>query len=160
MTRRALLIAACCVALGCARAPSAGPRVSEAEAQAEVQRRLDQIWDSAAKRDFARLRSYHLYGPKFTEFKDGAPRGDAASGEQGERAFFSALSDPKFVVNDLAVNVFGDVAIATFHADFGGTMAAQPIAAKLQATMVFVRDHAEWKLVHEHFSPLGSPTPR
>jgi hypothetical protein len=25
--------------------------------------------------------------------------------------------------------------------------------------MVFVQDHDEWKLVHEHLSPLGSPAP-
>lgn len=157
---RFALIAAFCFALGCAHTPGSARRVSETEAQAQVRRRLDEIWDSAAKRDFARLRSYHLYGRKFTEFKDGAPRGEATSGEQAERAFFSALSDPKFVMNDLAVNVWGDVAIATFHGDFGGAIGGQPIAAKLQATMVFVQDQDEWKLVHEHFSPLGSPAPR
>jgi len=26
--------------------------------------------------------------------------------------------------------------------------------------MVFVEDHDEWKLVHEHFSPLESPPQR
>jgi ketosteroid isomerase-like protein len=157
MSRRAL-IAVCALVLGCAHAPSTRS-VSQAEAQAQVGKRLDEIWASASQRDFARLSSYHLYGPKFTEFKDGAPRGDAASGEQGERAFFGALSAPKVIVSDLAVNVFGEVAIATFHGDFAGTMEGHPIAAKLPATIVFVQDHDEWKLVHEHFSPLASPAP-
>ena len=154
---RLLMIAACSIIVGCGSNEGVAARMSEAESQAQVRKRVDEIWDSAGKRDFERLRSYHLYGPKFTEFKDGAPRGDAVSGEQGEREFFSALSDQKVVMNDLAVNVFGDVAIATFHGDFSGVLGGQPIAAKVQATMVFANDHDQWKVVHEHFSPLGSP---
>lgn len=38
-------------------------------------------------------------------------------------------------------------------------MEGHPIATQLQTTLVFVQDHEEWKLVHEHFSPLGSPAP-
>jgi ketosteroid isomerase-like protein len=156
--RRPALIAVGALVLGCAHAPSTRS-ASEAEAQAQVRKRLDEIWASASQRDFARLGSYHLYGAKFTEFKDGAPRGNAASGEKGERAFFGALNDSKVSMRDLAVNVFGEVAIATFHGDFAGTMEGHPIAAQLQSTLVFVQDHEEWKLVHEHFSPLDSPAP-
>ncbi len=152
---RLALVAACSIVLGCAHASSNAPRVSEPEAQAQVRRRLDEIWDSAAKRDFARLASYHLYGPKFTEFKDGAPRADATSGEQRERAFFGAVTDPEVVMNDLAVNVFDEVAIATFNGDFSGTMEGHPMSAKLAVTLVFYLDHGQWKIVHEHFSPLG-----
>jgi hypothetical protein len=54
------------------------------EQQAAVRRRLDQIW-AAAARDFLVLESFHIYGPKFTSFENGAPRGDAAD----ERAMFS-----------------------------------------------------------------------
>ena len=154
------LIAACSAVFGCAHGSSEAHPASEADAQAQVRARLDQIWDSAAKRDFARLRSYHLYGPKFTEFKDGTPRADATTGEQREREFFSAVSHPNVVMNDLAVNVFGGVAIATFNGDFSGTMEGHPIAAKQQVTLVFAQDQGEWKIVHEHFSPLGPQTPQ
>ena len=36
------------------------------DAQAQVRARLEEIWPTAAARDFDRLESFHLYGPKFT----------------------------------------------------------------------------------------------
>lgn len=127
------------------------------EEQAQITARLNEVWDAAAKRDFARLKAFHLYGPKFTEFKDGAPRGDAASNSAGEQEFFGMLADNKVVMNDLKVAVFGDVAVATFNGDFSGKLGGNPIAAKQQSTLVLVRDGGEWKISHEHFSPIGAP---
>jgi len=125
--------------------------------RAQVQARLDQIWKAVATKDFERLSSYHLYGPKFTEFKDGARRGDATSNELGEHGFFSAITEANVEMDDLEVNVFGNVAVATFHGKFRALMAAKPIAAQQQATLVFVRHDGEWKITHEHFSPLDAP---
>ncbi len=64
---------------------------TETQAQEQVRRRLEEIWPIAAARDFERLESFHLYGPQFTMFKEGKPRGDAAACAAGERAFFSQL---------------------------------------------------------------------
>jgi len=33
------------------------------------------------------------------------------------------------------------------------------VARDQQSTMVFVRNGGDWKIVHEHFSPLGPPPP-
>ena len=90
------------------------------EEQAAVRRRLDQIWAAAAAaaRDFEALESFHLYGPKFTSFKNGAPREDAAANAAGERAMFSVLEAPQVDMRELAVNIFGDVGIATFNGHF------------------------------------------
>jgi len=65
------------------------------------------------------------------------------------------MTDFKYNLQDLKVNVFGDVAIATFHGDFGGKMGQDTLSFKLQNTMVFVKDGDAWKIVHEHFSPLN-----
>ena len=129
------------------------------DAQTQVRRRLEEIWPTAAARDFERLESFHLYGPTFTEFKDGRPRGDAASCAAGERATFSRLERPLVDMNDLAINVFGDVAIATFNGHFTGQIAGNVVALDQQCTMVFVRVDDEWKIIHEHMSPLGGPGP-
>jgi len=126
-----------------------------ADAQAQVRHRLEEIWPTAAARDFERLESFHLYGPTFTEFKDGRPRGDAASCAAGERATFSRLEHPLVNMNDLAVNVFGDVALATFNGHFTGQIAGNAVALDQQCTMVFVRVDDDWKIIHEHMSPLG-----
>ena len=93
---------------------------SGADSVGQVRRRLEEIWPTAAARDFERLESFHLYGPTFTEFKDGRPRGDAATCAAGERATFSRLDGPRVDMNDLAINVLGDVALATFNGHFTG----------------------------------------
>ena len=127
------------------------------DAQAQVRERLDEIWPTAAARDFERLESFHLYGPMFTEFKDGRPRGDAASCAAGERATFSRLEEPSVDMNDLAINVIGDVAIATFNGHFTGQIAGNAVALEQQCTMVFTWIDDDWKIIHEHMSPLGGP---
>ena len=105
------------------------------------------------------LTTYHLYGPKFTSFKNGAPRENAAANAAGERAMFSVLEGPKVDMRELAVNIFGDVGIATFNGHFTGMMNGSPAELRQQATMVFVSSGDEWKLVHEHFSPLATSQP-
>ncbi|HXJ22017.1 MAG TPA: nuclear transport factor 2 family protein [Polyangia bacterium] len=127
------------------------------DAQARIKKRLDEIWASAAARDFAKLESFHLYGPKFTSFKEGQPRGNAEANRAGEREIFSALVDPKVDMKDLAIAVYGDTAVATFNGDFSGKLGGKPTALKQAATLVFVNYKGDWKIVHEHFSMLGPP---
>jgi ketosteroid isomerase-like protein len=127
------------------------------EDQAQIRRRLDEIWATARSRDFERLESFHLYGPKFTEFKEGKPRGDARSCAHGERMTFTMIDEPSVDMNDLAINVFGEAAIATFNGRFTGRIKGNPVALDQQATMVFARADGEWKIVHEHFSLIGPP---
>ena len=127
------------------------------DGQTQVRQRLEEIWPTAAARDFERLESFHLYGPMFTEFKDGKPRGDAASCAAGERATFSRLEQPLVDMDDLAINVVGDVAIATFNGHFTGEIAGHAVALDQQSTMVFVLVDGDWKIIHEHMSPLGGP---
>lgn len=126
------------------------------EAQAQIRRRLDEIWLTARNRDFDRLESFHIYGPKFTEFKDGKARGDAKSCAAGERATFTMLDSPAVDMKDLTINVFGEVAIVTFNGHFVAEVKGNPVARDQQSTMVFVHAGGDWKIVHEHFSPLGA----
>jgi ketosteroid isomerase-like protein len=128
-------------------------------AEAEVRRRLDEIWDAAAKRDFPRLESFHLYGPTFTEFKDGKPRGNAETCCAGERAAFTMLDGPRVDMRDLKVHFYGPVAIATFNGHFTASVKGNPVAMDQQSTLVFVDTDGDWKVVHEHFSPIGSMPP-
>jgi ketosteroid isomerase-like protein len=90
-------------------------------------------------------------------FKEGQPRGDAASCAAGERAFFSRLEQSVVDMNDLAINVLGDVALATFNGHFTGQIGGNPVGVDQQCTMVFTRVDDEWKIIHEHMSPIGGP---
>ncbi len=126
------------------------------QAERAIRRRLDQIWAAAGARDFETLESFHLYGPKFTSVKNAAPREDAAANAAGERAMFSMLEGPQVDMRDLAVNIFGDVGIATFNGYFTGLMNGSATELGQQGTMVFVSSDDGWELVHEHFSPLAT----
>jgi ketosteroid isomerase-like protein len=128
-----------------------------AEAQSQVRKRLDDIWTNFRTHDVAKQESFHLYGPKFTEFKDGQPRGDAEANKKGEREFIAALTDSKVEMKDLAIAVYGDTAIATFNGDFSGKIGGKPVSVMQGSTLVFVKYKGDWKIVHEHFSPLGPP---
>jgi len=130
------------------------------DAQAQVRRRLEEIWANFKSKDVARQESFHLYGPKFTEFKDGQSRGDAEANKKGEKDFMAVITDSKVEMKDLAIAVYGDTAIATFNGDFSGKIDGHPVAEKQATTLVFVKYKGDWKIVHEHFSPLGPPPQR
>ncbi|HXI54994.1 MAG TPA: nuclear transport factor 2 family protein [Polyangia bacterium] len=157
--RTTFLALALMFAVPAAAAPRSGDAALEAypELQAQVRRRLDEIWATIAAKDVAKLESFHLYGPKFTSFKDGQSRGDGDANKKGEKEFIAVLTDSKVEMKDLAIAVYGDTAIATFNGDFSGKIDGHPITAKQAATLVFLKYKGDWKIVHEHFSPLGPP---
>jgi ketosteroid isomerase-like protein len=62
-------------------------------------------------------------------------------------------------MNDLAINVFGEVAVAAFNGHFKGQVKGNPVALDQQATLVFVKTDGEWKIVHAHFSLMGGGPP-
>ena len=128
------------------------------EAQAQIRKRLDEIWATWASKDVAKLESFHLYGPKFTSFKDGQARGDGDANRKVEKEFAAVLSDSKVEMKDLAIAVYGDTAIATFNGNFSGKIEGHPVTDKQAVTYVFVKYKGDWKIVHEHFSPLGLPS--
>ncbi|WP_147303570.1 nuclear transport factor 2 family protein [Rhodohalobacter sp. SW132] len=124
------------------------------EAQAEIQEVIDETFQSLIDRDADKLISFHAYGPKFTHFKDGLPREGSEANEKGERDLVAAISDWEYDTNDLKINVFGEVAVVTYHADFRPTIAGEIKQLHYQTTIVLVNTEQGWKITHEHFSPL------
>jgi len=146
-----ILVAALFV--GCASAPTKNTQTQEAQ----VKRRLYEILDAAEKKDFERLDSYHLYGPKFTKFSAAsASRLDAAASRKGEHDGLGAINDLKIHSEELKTDVFGDVAVATFILNFSFKAGSGSIEGKEQATLVFVNNRGSWRITHEHFSPIKS----
>jgi hypothetical protein len=91
---------------GCKSQPADVPASTRAEAT-QIQRRLEQIFDAVEKKDFPRLDSYHLYGPKFTKLTSGAPgRLDAEAARGGEHEGIGAATDMKMKADDLKIEVF------------------------------------------------------
>ena len=127
------------------------------EAVAEIQETLAGIGQSIQDKDLDKLISYHAYGPKFTEFKDGEPRNGDVDNEEHERNVFGSVTEVvKMDMNDLKIAVYGDVANVTFHSDFQLKFGEDLAVVKNQITLLFVKTADGWKIVHEHHAPLNS----
>ena len=125
------------------------------ESKAEIRTVLDGIFKSIQEGNAEKLIAYHVYGPKFTEFRESEHRYDSAENEAYERAFVGAISGFDYDLEDLKINVFGDVAVVTFHANFRPTIGEDVIQIWGSTTLVFVKVNGEWKITHEHHSPLN-----
>lgn len=126
------------------------------EAKQEVLETFGAIAQSIKDGDMDKLISFHAYGPKFTEFKDGAPRNGGVANEAYERQLFGSVTEVvKFGANDLQIAVYGDVANLTFHSDFQLKFGEDLVVVNNQITLLFVKTDDGWKLVHEHHSPLN-----
>lgn len=126
------------------------------EAKQEVLDTFVGIAQSIKDGDIDKLISYHAYGPKFTEFKDGAPRNGGAANETYERNLFGSVTEVvKFDAKDLKIAVYGDVANLTFHSDFQLKFGEDLVVVNDQITLLFVKTNSGWKMVHEHHSPLN-----
>lgn len=127
-----------------------------AKAQKEVRAVLDEIEQSVRDNDMDRLISFHAYGPKFTEFKNGERRTGPKENEAFERDFIGSFTDvEKWELDDLKIAVYDNVANVTFHADFEPVIGEERLAMTGQFTLFFVKTDAGWKIVHEHMSPLN-----
>ena len=126
------------------------------EAHQEVMETFGAIAQSIVDGDIDKLISFHAYGPKFTEFKDGAPRNGSADNEAYERNLFGSVTEVvKFAADDLKIAVYGDVANVTFHSDFQLKFGEDLVVVNDQITLLFVNTDDGWKMVHEHHSPLS-----
>jgi len=136
------------------------------EAQAEVietflairQSIIDGAGLGADSEYMDQLISFHAYGPKFTEFNDGA-LWTSADNEEHERMLFGEIVDPggveKFWFQPGTLNVavyYGNVANLTFISDFELIIGGDLHAVKNLITLLFVKTKGEWKMVHEHHS--------
>ena len=125
------------------------------EAKQEVLETWDAIVQSLKDGDIDKLIAFHAYSPKFTEFKDGAPRNGSEANEEFERNTFGAVTEVvKFDTKDMLVAVYGDVANLTFHSDFHLKFGEDLVVVNDQISLLFVKTDNGWKIVSEHHSPL------
>jgi ketosteroid isomerase-like protein len=141
--------------IGCASAPKSDPPAAQSEAQAQIERRLQETSTAAEQKDFPRLDRYHLYGPMFTKYSAAsADRQDTAAARAGEHDGLAAIQSLSMRADNLKIDVFGQVGIATFTLAYRFVAGGEILERQEQSTLVFVNDHGQWKIAHEHFSPL------
>jgi ketosteroid isomerase-like protein len=107
---------------------------------------------------FGSSRFVSSLGPKFTKFDDWEPltRQDAVAARKGESEGLAAATSFKANAEDLKVDVFGNVAIATFVMNYTIEAAGTVTAARARSTVAFARDQTGWKIIHEHHSAFKS----
>jgi ketosteroid isomerase-like protein len=126
------------------------------DAKQEVKLTMDSISQSVKDNDIDRLISFHAYSPKFTEFKNGEPRNDGAENEEFERGIFGSVTEVvKLDMNDMKVDVYGDVANVTLHSDFHLKFGEDLAVVNEQISLLFLKTENGWRIVHEHHSPLN-----
>jgi hypothetical protein len=108
------------------------------------------------------LISFHAYGDKFVEFNDGLAF-DSADNEHNERQLFGEDLEKDGVIKfgfkegTLKIAVYyGNVANLTFVSDFILRHKEYGvITVENQISLLFVKTKGDWKIVHEHHSPVS-----
>lgn len=159
MLRTSLFVIHCIifVVMGCqptdGSADSSRIVSSSPEAEKELRAVVMKIWEDAVKGDIPALRAAHLNSPKFSKFGPRIEaRQDVKSTNETEVEHFSSISDANLAVEDLKIDVFGDVAVTTFYNNYSFIKNKIRVQGKGRVTLVFLRTEEGWKIVHEHSS--------
>jgi len=124
------------------------------DTQAEIRAVINSIVKDAETVNVEGLKEIHLNSEKFTKF---GPRNfnrqDVGSTNESEEAFFGSIANYKQEIVDLKVDVFGEVAIATYYPHVSFIQDGQEKKGSGRQTFVFLKTNDGWKLVHEHGTP-------
>lgn len=124
------------------------------DSQNEIEATIYSIIRDAEEANVMGLKSAHLESAKFSKFGPrNFERQDLKSTNETEEAFFTSISDYKQEVRDLKIDVFDDVAIATYYPLVSFIQKGERVTSSGRQTFVFLRTDDGWKLIHEHGTP-------
>ena len=118
------------------------------------------FFEAGRAKDLTALSDFHASRDSFTKFDENPPYTRQNSDEAFvyEQATFANISDYRYSIDDLRVDMFGEAAIATFYLTYGGMVVndysfeGSPISGRARVTMVLVRTPRGWRIAHEHLS--------
>jgi len=126
------------------------------KADEELRTVIKKIWADAVACDLEELRAIHLDSPKFSKFGPRiAERQDVKSTNETETEHFLSMRDASFELEDIKVDIFGDIAVTTFYNNYSFIKNKIRVQGKGRVTLVFLNTEAGWKIVHEHSSPFN-----
>ncbi len=125
------------------------------------------VFLAGKQRDFDLLYRLHSNDERFSKFDDSAPyrRQSYSEAMMYEEAAFAGISDYDFDVDDLRIDFFSEIAVATFYVKYRGMVVdnysfrGQTFKAESRATMVLLRTAGSWVITHEHLSRIPSYQP-
>lgn len=126
------------------------------EAQVEIEEVIKSIVNDAETKNIEGLKSAHLNSDKFSKF---GPRNfnrqNLANTNTSEEKFFGSIENYKQEIVDLKIDVFGEVAVATYYPKVSFIQDGQEKKGSGRQTFVFLKTDKGWKIVHEHGTPKG-----
>jgi len=123
--------------------------------EAQLKELVERIWVDAVEGNLEALSEIHLDSPKFSKFGPRiSTRQDVKSTNINEAEHFLSIQDASFKLEDIKVDIFGEVAVTTFYNNYSFIKNEIPIKGKARVTLVFISTEKGWKIVHEHSSPF------
>jgi ketosteroid isomerase-like protein len=127
-----------------------------------VKKAVYRAFEIGKSKDLQSIQSIHYNDDRFSKFGDTPPYMKMTYSEacMHEELYFASVSDYNFKIEDLKVDIFGDIAIATFLIEHTGILVdnysftGRTMNVKSRGTMVFQKHGMEWLIIHEHFSKL------
>ena len=128
----------------------------------DVEATIRAFFEAGKNKDLAALADFHASRDLFTKFDENPPYTRQNSDEAFvyEQAAFANISDYNYSIDELRVDLLGDVAVASFYLTYSGmfvndySFEGSPVRASARVTMVLTRAPKGWKTVHEHFSRM------
>jgi len=143
-----------------------GVRPSERDRE-DVEGAVRAFFEAGKNKDLPALADLHGPRETFTKFDENPPytRQDSDDAFMHEQAAFANISDYHYDIEDLRVDLFGDVAVATFYLSYDGMVVndysfeGSTVSGKARVTMVLSRTNQGWRISHEHFSRYPELSP-
>ncbi len=120
-------------------------------AQAELRDVVNSIVHDVETANIEGLHSIHLDSDKFTKFGPRSfERQGVASTNESEAAFWGSVSDTRLEVEQLKIDVFGNVAVVTYYPHASFVKDGEETEVHGRQTLVLLKTADGWKIVHEH----------
>jgi ketosteroid isomerase-like protein len=128
----------------------------------DVEATIRAFFEAGKNKDLAALADFHSVRDQFTKFDENPPYTRQNSDEAFvyEQAAFANISDYNYSIDELRVDLFGEVAVASFYLSYSGmfvndySFEGSPVRSRSRVTMVLARTSKGWKMVHEHLSRI------
>jgi ketosteroid isomerase-like protein len=131
-----------------------------------VRKAVYRSFEIGKSKDLQAIQSLHFNDKRFSKFGDTPPymRMDYNETCMYEELYFASVSDYDFKIEDLKVDFFDDMAIATFIIEHTGMLVddysftGRTMSVRSRGTMVLQKNGKQWLIVHEHFSKIPTET--
>ena len=160
MNKSILFVLMFCVLFASCKKDSAelqtNSKYNEEELIEELKQTVYEIWEDANNTNIEKLKSVHYESPKFSKFGPRiSQRQSVSETNESETDHFSSIKDVKLVIEDLKVDIFENIGIATFYNNYSFIKNDESIKGKGRVTLAFLKTPNGWKIIHEHSSPFN-----